>query len=120
MFNNLELFLAPVKKIAELNKAQMEKAFTAQQEVAKEYIALTEARFKAAASIKDIDGLNAFVKDQAELAKSGFEKVVADSKAVFEDVKAYNEEVIKVAQESNKVVAKEVKTVTKTVAKKAA
>ncbi len=95
MLNNLELLLAPVKKLAELNKVQIEKAIASQQVVAKEYVALTEARIKAATAIKDVAGLNAFVKEQVELAKSGFEKVQADSKVLVDDVKAYNEEVIK-------------------------
>jgi phasin family protein len=120
MLNNLELLLAPAKKLAELNKAQIEKVMASQQAAAKEYVALTEARIKAATAIKDVAGLNAFVKEQVELAKSGFEKVQADSKVLVEDVKAYNEEVIKLVQESNKVVTKEVKETVKKVAKKAA
>ena len=103
MLNNLNLdaLLAPAKKIAELNKAQMEKAVASQQAAAKEYISLTEARIKAATAIKDIEGLNAFVKEQVELAKSGFEKVTADSKELMEDAKSYSEEVMKLVQEGN-------------------
>lgn len=120
MLNNLELLLAPAKKLAELNKAQIEKAVATQQAAAKEYVALTEARIKAATAIKDIAGLNTFVKEQVELAKSGFEKVQADSKVLVEDVKSYNEEVIKLVQEGNAVVTKEVKATVKKAAKKAA
>lgn len=117
---NLDVLLAPAKKIAELNKSQIEKAIASQQAAAKEYVSLTEARIKAATAIKDIEGLNAFVKDQVELAKSSFEKVQADSKVLVEDAKAYNEEVIKLVQEGNAVVTKEVKATAKKVAKKAA
>jgi len=117
---NLDVLLAPAKKLAELNKAQIEKAVASQQVAAKEYVALTEARIKAATAIKDIEGLNAFVTDQVELAKSSFEKVQADSKVLVEDAKAYNEEVIKLVQEGNAVVTKEVKATAKKVAKKAA
>ena len=120
MLKNLDVLLAPAKKLAELNKAQMEKAIAAQQTAAKEYVALTEARIKAATAIKDIAGLNTFVKDQVELAKSSFEKVQADSKVLVEDAKAYNEEVIKLVQEGNAVVTKEVKETVKKAAKKAA
>jgi phasin family protein len=120
MLNNLETLLDPAKKLAELNKAQMEKAIAAQQAATKEYVALTEARIKAAAAIKDIAGLNAFVQDQVELAKSSFEKVQADSKVLVDDVKAYNEEVIKLVQEGSAVVTKEVKTTVKKAAKKSA
>jgi len=117
---NLDVLLAPAKKLAELNKAQIEKVIASQQAAAKEYVALTEARIKAATAIKDIEGLNAFVQDQVELAKSSFEKVQADSKVLVEDAKAYNEEVIKLVQEGNAVVTKEVKATAKKVAKKAA
>ena len=120
MLNNLEILFAPAKKLAELNKVQMEKAVASQQAAAKEYVALTEARIKAASAIKDIDGLNAFVKDQVELAKSSFEKVQADSKVLIADAKSYNEEVIKLVQEGNAVVTKEVKATVKKAAKKAA
>lgn len=120
MLNNLETLFAPAKKLAELNKAQFEKAVASQQAAAKEYVALTEARIKAATAIKDIEGLNAFVKDQVELAQSSFEKVQADSKVLIEDAKAYNEEVIKLVQEGNAVVTKEVKETVKKAAKKAA
>ena len=120
MLNDLELLLAPAKKLAELNKAQIEKAVASQQAAAKEYVELTEARIKAATAIKDVEGLNAFVKEQVELAQSGFEKVVADSKELVEDAKAYNEEVIKLVQEGNDVVTKEVKETVKKASKKAA
>ncbi|MEO1889703.1 MAG: phasin family protein [Cycloclasticus sp.] len=120
MLNNLELLLAPAKKLAELQTVQIEKAIATQQAAAKEYVALTEARIKAATEIKDIAGLNAFVKEQVELAKSGFEKVQADSKVLVEDAKAYNQEVIKLVQESSAAATKEVKATVKKVTKKAA
>ena len=120
MLNNLEFLFAPVKKLAELNKAQFEKAVASQQAAAKEYVALTEARIKAATAIKDVEGLNTFVKEQVELAQSGFEKVVADSKVLVEDAKSYNEEVIKLVQESNAVVTEEVKETVKKATKKVA
>jgi phasin family protein len=120
MLKNIEVLLAPAKKLAELNKAQIEKAVSTQQAAAKEYVALTEARIKAVTAIKDVAGLNAFVKEQVELAQSGFDKVVADSKTLVADAKAYNEDVIKLVQEGNAVVTKEVKATVKKVAKKAA
>ena len=120
MLNNFEALFAPAKKLAELNKAQFEKMFAAQQAATKEYVVLAEARIKAVSGIKDAAGLNTFVKEQAELAKSGFEKAVADSKALAEDAKSYNEEVIKLVQESNAVVTEEVKETVKKATKKVA
>jgi len=98
--NNFDAFSAPITKLIELNKAQFEKLAAAQQEAAKNYVELTEARIKAATGIKDPEALNAFAKEQVELAKTGLEKVVADSKSLFEDTKAYNEQVLELVKES--------------------
>ncbi|MFT6624558.1 MAG: phasin family protein [Cycloclasticus sp.] len=110
---NLDAFLAPAKKMAEFNKVQIEKAIETQQAAVKEYVALTEARIKAATAIKDAEGFTTFVKEQVELAQNGFEKAVSDSKVLVEGVKAYNEEVIKLVQEGNAVITKEVKATAK-------
>ena len=98
--NDFNAFADPIKKLIELNKNQFEKVFTAQQAAAKNYLELTEARIKAASSIKDPEALTTFAKEQVELAQNGFEKVVADSKDLFEDTKAYNEEVLNIVKES--------------------
>lgn len=97
--NDFNAFAAPITKLIELNKTQFEKLAAAQQEAAKNYIELTEARIKAASGIKDADALNAFAKEQVELAQSGYEKVIADSKSLFEDTKAYNEQVLNIVKE---------------------
>ncbi len=113
---NLDAFLAPAKKMAEFNKFQIEKAIETQRAAVKEYeeyVALTEARIKAATAIKDAEGFTTFVKEQVELAQNGFEKAVADSKVLVEGVKTYNEEVIKLVQEGNAVITKEVKATAK-------
>jgi len=98
--NNFNAFAAPITKLIELNKSQFEKLAAAQQEAAKNYVELTEARIKAATGIKDPEALNVFAKEQVELAQTGLEKVVADSKSLFEDTKAYNEQVLELVKES--------------------
>lgn len=98
--NDFNAFADPIKKLIELNKSQFEKLAAAQQEAAKNYMQLTEARIKAASSIKDPESLQTYVKEQAELAQSGFEKVVADSKSLFEDAKTFNEQVLNIVKES--------------------
>jgi len=98
--NDFNAFADPIKKLIELNKSQFEKLAAAQQEAAKNYMQLTEARIKAASSIKDPESLQAYVKEQAELAQSGFEKVVADSKSLFEDAKTFSEQVLNIVKES--------------------
>lgn len=84
------------KKIGELNAAKIEAAVESQKAVAQGLVELTEARIKAATEIKDYDGYVAFVKEQAELAQSSFEKMIEDSKAAAEEAKAYGEEVQKI------------------------
>ena len=113
MLNNLDILFSPVKKLAELNKMQIEKAIATQQTAAKEYFALTESRIKAATEIKDAEGLNSFVNDQVELAKSSLEKIQADSTALIEDAKTYNEEITKLFQESSEIMSKSAEEVVK-------
>tara|TARA_R110002074_G_scaffold402348_1_gene608464 strand:+ start:112193 stop:112516 length:324 start_codon:yes stop_codon:yes gene_type:complete len=98
--NDFNAFADPIKKLIELNKSHFEKLAAAQQEAAKNYIQLTETRIKAASSIKDPESLQAYVKEQVELAQSGFEKVVTDSKSLFEDTKTFNEQVLNIVKES--------------------
>jgi len=108
--NDFNAFADPIKKLIELNKNQFEKIVSAQQAAAKNYIELTEARIKAASTIKDPEALTAFAKEQVELAQNGFEKVVADSKDLFEDTKAYNEQVLNIVKESASSIKDAVKT----------
>ncbi|MFT6625372.1 MAG: phasin family protein [Cycloclasticus sp.] len=98
--NDFNAFADPIKKLIELNKSHFEKLAAAQQEAAKNYIQLTETRIKAASSIKDPESLQTYVKEQVELAQSGFEKVVTDSKSLFEDTKTFNEQVLNIVKES--------------------
>lgn len=98
--NDFNAFADPIKKLIELNKSHFEKLAAAQQEAAKNYMQLTEARIKAASTIKDPESLQTYVKEQVELAKSGYEKVVTDSKSLFEDTKSFNEQVLNIVKES--------------------
>jgi phasin family protein len=98
--NDFNAFADPIKKLIELNKSHFEKLAAAQQEAAKNYIQLTETRIKAASSIKDPESLQTYVKEQVELAQSGFEKVVTDSKSLFEGTKTFNEQVLNIVKES--------------------
>ncbi|AGS40290.1 MAG: phasin family protein [Cycloclasticus pugetii] len=98
--NDFNAFAAPITKLIELNKTHFKKMAAAQQEAAKNYAELAEARIKAATNINNPEALNAFAKEQVELAQSSLEKFVADSKSLFEDTKAYNEQVLNIVKES--------------------
>ena len=117
MLKELEDIIAPFTKLAELNKATLEKVAADQKANAEEVVALTEARLKAVAEIKDIEGLQAFVQEQVELAKAGTEKAVANNQALLKDTQAYVEEVIGLFQQK---AAKPAPKARKKVAKKAA
>jgi len=101
-------FAAPVRQLTELNVARFEAAVKVQNVAVKELVELTESRVKAAAEIKDFDGLVSFVKDQTELAKSRTEKLIDDSKVAVEDAKSYGEDVQKILSEGLKTVNIEV------------
>ncbi|RLA20990.1 MAG: phasin family protein [Gammaproteobacteria bacterium] len=92
--------LAPFQKLVELNVAKIEAAVEAQKAATKDLVALTEARVKAASGIKDADSFSAFVKEQADIAKTNATKIVEDSKVAAEEAKAYGEEVQKIITES--------------------
>ena len=98
--NDFNALAEPIKKLIELNKTQFEKLATAQQESAKNYIALTEARIKAASSINDPEALKQFTNEQIELAQSGYEKMVNDSQSLFKDAKDYNEQLLNIIKQS--------------------
>ena len=120
MLKELEAITAPMNKLVELSKATVEKLAAAQKIAVEEAVALTEARVKAAAEIKDVEGLQTFVKAQVELAQNGYEKAVNDTRVITEDLKAYNEEVVKLIKEGNDTLTAEVKKAVEEVAQKAA
>lgn len=109
MLENFENVFAPVQKLIELNKAQIEKVVVAQQEASKSFIELTESRIKAASEIKDQESLTAYMQEQVELAQSNYKKIVDDSKSLYADAQAYNEEVAKLFQEAGAQMTAEVK-----------
>jgi|GEM_PF-3044985 len=102
MFNTFtaETFTAPVEKLVSLNLAVFKKAVDTQTQAMNSLVELTDTRLKAMAQIKDAEGLNVFVKEQNELAKSSFTKALNDSKEAVSEVKAYNEEVAKIVTDS--------------------
>ncbi|PCI18040.1 MAG: hypothetical protein COB62_07215 [Piscirickettsiaceae bacterium] len=120
MINNIEELMVSAKKLAVLNKSQLEKAALAQQEAVKESVALAEVRMKAATNIKDVSSFNDFILEQMEFAQSGVEKMMADSKALFDGAKTYNEEVIKLVQEGNNSMLNDVTETVKKLPKKVA
>ncbi|MBQ0724400.1 MAG: phasin family protein [Cycloclasticus sp.] len=99
--NDFNALAEPIKKLIELNKTQFEKLAAAQQESAKNYIALTEARIKAASTINDPEALKQFTNEQIKLAQSGYEKMVNDGQSLFKDAKDYNEQLLNIIKQSS-------------------
>lgn len=98
--NDFNALADPIKKLVELNKTQFEKLAAAQQESAKNYIALTEARIKAASAIKDPEALKQFTTEQIELAKNSYEKMLSDGQSLFKDAQNYNEQLLNIIKQS--------------------
>ena len=99
--NDFNALAEPIKKLIELNKTQFEKLAAAQQESAKNYIALTEARIKAASTIKAPEALKQFTTEQIELAQSSYEKMLSDGQSLFKDAQNYNEQLLNIIKQSS-------------------
>lgn len=99
---NTEQYLEPSKKMAELALTNAEKAFAMQMNLAQGYFDLAMKQMKAMLEVKDPASLQAFLSQQAEVAKSVSEKVVADAQAVAELNAEAGAEVKKLAEESIK------------------
>ncbi len=114
MFNNIQAadfsaFGAPVQKLIDLNTATVSKAFELQQAAAEKQIAQSQASFKAALEIKDVEGFTAFVTEQSEIAKANLETLQGDVQAAAESTKAYFAEVQAILTEGQNTVVKAVK-----------
>lgn len=99
-YTKLAKIYEPIQKLIDLNLQKFQAAVTAQSEATKNFAEQTDARIKAASEIKDFDALAAFLKEQAEIARTTMEKLIADSKATSDEVVAYSNEVQKILNES--------------------
>lgn len=99
-YTKLSKVYEPVQKLIDLNLQKFQAAVTAQSEATKSFVELADARIKAASEIKDFDALAAFVKEQAEIARTNMEKLIAESKLASDEVVAYGNEVQKILNES--------------------
>ena len=89
-----------VVKANKLAAANLEKLTTWQIKTVKSYIDLGLDRLKAATEVTDSESLQAFYKDQLEVAKTVQEKLVDDSKALGELSAAIKADLEKLVQES--------------------
>lgn len=100
-----EKVLAPMQQLAELSLSNSEKLFALQMEVAQSYVKLGVEQMKALFEVKDAESLQAFVNNQADMAKNVGEKMIADAKAVADLGAEFNAETQKLTQETLRVVA---------------
>ncbi len=113
---NAETFTAPAVAIAKLNVAKIEKLADIQFSTLRALTDLSVAQLKAAADVRDLEGLKAFSNSQIEVARTVAERVRADGEVVVEFAKQYGADVQGLVQESVEAVA--AKPVAKPVAKK--
>ena len=97
---DLSKMFEPVQKLVELNVAKFDKVVASQTAASKSFIEQAEAQIKSATEIQSYDALVAFMKEQAEVAKTNMEHLIADSKTATEEMVAYSQEVQKILNES--------------------
>ena len=111
MFNNIpavdfSLFTAPIQKIVDLNVATISKAVEEQQAAAKSLISLSKERSNIALGIKDVEGLVAFSKEQAEIVKASTTELTEKSQSSAKSAEAYFKAVQAIVTESAEAITK--------------
>ena len=111
MFTNIpavdfSLFTAPVQKIVDLNIATISKAVEEQQAATMSLISASKERASIAFGIKDVEGLVAFSKEQAEIAKASADDLAEKSQASAKNAEAYFKAVQVIVTESSKAITK--------------
>ena len=90
-----------VETVRELNKltvASLEKAVSLQLASAKAYVDAILANLKAGIEVTDLKAAQDYANRQGDVAKSVYEKLVKDSKALAEIGKEYNADVVKLVR----------------------
>lgn len=96
---DIETFLAPSKKLAEMSIANTERMVAMNTEMFTKYTNLIMANAKEAMAIADVDGATAYMQKQPEVANTMVESIVADAKVVAELGKEYTDNVQKLVTE---------------------
>mgnify|MGYP001552267271 CR=1 FL=1 len=103
---DMEKFMAPSKKLAELSIANTERMIALNTEMFTKYTNLVMANAKEALTIADVDGATAYMQKQPEVANNVVESIVADAKVVADLGKEYGENVQKlITEEVSKIKA---------------
>lgn len=100
VFEQFKVALAPVQKLNALGVENFEKLAALQISSLEAYSKLGVSQLKAALAVQDVAGLQAYIADQQEVAKTVGEKLVADAKSVAEMGEKFTAEAQKVAKES--------------------
>lgn len=88
-----EKYFEPVKEINALALENIEKLLDIQLNSINDTARLGVEQLKAAADVKDADGLKKYLTDQAEIVKSLGERFVKDTQAALEIGASYNDKV---------------------------
>ncbi len=95
-----QVFVAPVVKANQAGVATLEKVVHFQLEALRSYAEIGLAQLKAAAEIRDPEGVKAFYASQVEVATTVRQKLVDDTKALAEIGAGYKAELDSLAKEA--------------------
>ena len=104
LLNNVSNYFKPAaetfRALNRLNVATIEKVVGIELANIQANAELTVANLKAGIEVSDADGAKAYAKRQNEVAKTAYERFVADSKALGGIAKDYSEEAIKLVKQT--------------------
>ena len=106
-------YFEPVREINALALENVEKLLDIQLKSINDTVKLSVEQLKAAADIKDIDGLKGYFTDQAEVVKSLGERYVKDGQSALELGVSYTDKVQQIVSDTIKQEAPVVKTAAK-------
>ena len=89
MEKTLEKYLVPVKELNDLTLKSIEKISAAQVKLIQENARLSIESLKAATAISDLDSLQAYLKEQAEVAQGLYHKTVRDAETITKLSESY-------------------------------
>lgn len=106
-------YFEPVREINSLALENVEKLLDIQLKSINDTVKLSVEQLKAAADIKDVDGLKEYFTDQAEVVKSLGERYVKDGQSALELGVSYTDKVQQIVSDTIKQEAPAAKTAAK-------
>ena len=103
MNTQAEKYIAPVQELNTLAIENIEKLVNMQVKRFEETAKLGVEQLKAAAAVKDVDGMKDFFTAYAEAVRALSEKTIEDVRTVFELGNAYSNEAQRICKDALKI-----------------